>query len=86
MTRPALELLNEALDGAVVCDIGQVCPIGKRALDQAVRAGELATWRGHWHPVPGAPFGIGPLKTCWGRPEHRDCWDGFSLRSSAEAV
>lgn len=67
--RPAHEVLNEALDGHVITNIGQVCPIGKRVLDQAVRAGKLTKWRGKWFPVAGAPFGIGPDKTCWGTPE-----------------
>lgn len=61
--------LNAALDGEVVVDIGQVGPLSRDVLKQAVRAGRLVTWRGKWFPIAGAQYGIGPLKTCWGTPE-----------------
>jgi hypothetical protein len=62
--------LNAALEGAVIVSLGQVTPGEKRVLDQAVRAGKLVKWRGHWFPVAGCPqYGLGPLKTCWGTPE-----------------
>jgi hypothetical protein len=53
----------------VIADIGQVNGAWKRALEKEVRAGRLAKWRGHWYPTAGAPWGIGPLKTCYGTPE-----------------
>lgn len=66
-------MLADVLAGRdVVPDIGQVKGAWKRALDHEVRAGRLVKWRGYWHPTPGAPWGIGPLKTCYGRPEIRD--------------
>jgi len=55
----------------VVCDIGQLGQAARRALDNAARRGEIAKWRGHWAPIAGAPFGIGPLKTCFGPREVR---------------
>jgi hypothetical protein len=54
----------------VVVDLGQLDGPALLALRRAVKAGEIARWRGHWHPVPGASFGIGPLKTCYGPLEH----------------
>lgn len=60
----------------VVCDIGQIDANAKRALRRAVAAGTLAQWRGYWHPVAGAPFGIGPLKTCYGTAAARDYFTG----------
>jgi len=65
MTR---DFVAEALED-VVPNIGQIDHMGKLALERAVRAGKLAKWRGHWHPVTGAHFGLGPLKTCYGRPD-----------------
>ncbi len=70
--RNEYELLDAALRGDVVCNIGQVNEGAKKLLDQAVRAGKLTKWRGKWFPYAGAPFGIGPDKTCWGLPEVRD--------------
>lgn len=61
-----------ALNGEVICNIGHISPETERALNKLVRTGELAKWRGHWYPTSGAPWGIGPLKTCWGLPEIRD--------------
>lgn len=61
--------LNAALDGEVVVDIGQVGPLSRKVLKQAMRAGMLVSWRGKWFPIAGAQYGIGPLKTCWGTPE-----------------
>lgn len=69
MTNETYDRLNAALEGTVIVNIGQVTLGEKRVLDQAVRAGKLAKWRGHWFPHAGAPHGIGPLKTCWGTPE-----------------
>lgn len=56
------------LAGEVVVDIGQVNGLWKQMLDREVRVGRLTKWRGHWHPVAGASWGIGPLKTCYGTP------------------
>lgn len=50
----------------VVVSIGQLTAKDKKALDAAVKRGEIAKWRGHWHPDPGAPWGIGELKTVYG--------------------
>lgn len=65
--------LADVLRGAhVVADIGQVNGLWKRMLATEVKAGRLVTWKGHWHPIAGAPWGIGPLKTCYGTAEARD--------------
>lgn len=58
--------IDRALSGEVVCNIGHVDKPTVRALEKLVRAGTLVKWRGHWFPVAGASFGIGPLKMCWG--------------------
>jgi len=59
-------MTDALMAGEVVCDTGQVDPLTRRYLDKLVRSGEALKWRGHWYPVAGAAFGIGPLKTCWG--------------------
>lgn len=56
----------------VLVNIGQVDAALQRALDRAVRAGELTKWRGKWHPLAGARFGLGPDKTCYGTVAARD--------------
>lgn len=61
----------------VVAVIGQVDDASRRKLDAAARNGEIAKWRGYWYPVAGAPFGIGPLKTCYGPVGSPDRWAGF---------
>lgn len=63
---PTQWIIDEALAGDVVCDIGQVNGATKRALDKMVRTGTLLKWRGKWFPVAGAEWGLGPDKTCWG--------------------
>jgi hypothetical protein len=63
--------LDRVKAGEVVCQIGQVSQEERRALDRATRSGEIVKWRGYWHPVAGASWGIGPLKTCWARPNVR---------------
>ena len=50
----------------VIPNIGQIDHAGKLALERAVRAGKISKWRGYWFPHAGAPYGIGPLKTCYG--------------------
>ena len=55
------------LSGKVVCNIGQVIKADKRRLEKLVKAGTINKWRGYWYPVPGASYGMGPLKTCWGK-------------------
>jgi hypothetical protein len=50
----------------VVVSIGQLTAVDKKALDAAVKRGEIAKWRGHWNPDPGAPWGVGGLKTVYG--------------------
>lgn len=67
-SRPTQELIDEALAGRIICNIGQVGPQAARQLDKLVKAGKLAKWRGYWYPSAGSNFGIGPLKTCWGLP------------------
>ena len=63
-------MLADVLAGRdVVPDIGQVNGAWKAALTREVKAGRLVTWKGHWFPVAGAPWGIGPLKTCYGTAE-----------------
>ena len=52
--------------GDVVCNIGQVTPSDRLALERHVRDGTAIKWRGHWYPVAGAAFGLGQLKTCYG--------------------
>ena len=61
----ARDFVAEAKAG-VVCDTGQVTTQGKRQLERAVKRGELVKWRGYWFPNSGAPWGTGPLKTCYG--------------------
>lgn len=55
--------------GDVICDTGQISPEERRMLEREARKGRARKWRGHWHPVPGASWGIGPLKTCFQRVE-----------------
>lgn len=69
-----------------VPDIGQVDPATKRALDKMVKRGEIAKWRGHWHPVAGAHFGIGPLKTCYGPKESRDYFAQWANADKSRAA
>jgi hypothetical protein len=64
----ARDFVAEALENPIA-DIGQIDDAGKRALARAVRAGTLAKWRGRWYPETGASYGLGPLKSCYGRPE-----------------
>lgn len=59
-------IIPAALSGEVIVNIGQIAPETERALNERVRSGELTKWRGKWHPVAGASFGIGPDKTCYG--------------------
>lgn len=56
----------------VIPNIGQVTGLWKQMLERDVRAGRLAKWRGKWFPVAGAPYGLGPDKTCYGVPALRD--------------
>jgi len=56
----------------VVANIGQVTGLWKQMLEREVRAGRLTKWRGKWFPHAGAPFGLGPDKTCYGTPALRD--------------
>lgn len=60
------DVVAEALAGRVIVDIGQLDHCERKALGAAVKAGTLAKWRGHWAPVSGASWGIGPLKNCYG--------------------
>jgi hypothetical protein len=71
--RTLSDLIAGALDGEIICNIGQIDKPTARALDKLVRGGKLAKWRGHWYPIAGANFGMGPLKTCWGIPAYLNC-------------
>jgi hypothetical protein len=66
------QIIKRALDGEVVCSIGQIDNETRRTLDRMVKFGTLTKWRGHFAPVAGAPHGFGPLKTCYGTPETFD--------------
>ena len=59
-------IVPAALAGDVIVNIGQIDKPTARQLDRLVRAGTLIKWRGKWFPVAGAPWGLGPDKTCWG--------------------
>lgn len=63
--------------GGTIANIGQLDAATRRELDRMVRRGVLAKWRGHWFPIEGAPYGMGPLKTCYGPVEARDYWATF---------
>lgn len=54
------------LAGDVIVQISQIAPETVKQLDKLVRAGTLIKWRGKWFPTAGAPWGLGPDKTCWG--------------------
>jgi hypothetical protein len=58
-------VIESFLAGEVICDIGQVSMQDRRAMDCLVRSGGAVKWKGHWFPIAGASFGMGPLKTCW---------------------
>lgn len=73
-------VIARALAGEVICNIGHISPETERKLNKLARDGDLAKWRGHWYPTAGAPWGIGPLKTCWGPHEVRDF---FTARRAA---
>jgi len=68
-------IIPAALDGEVICNIGQIAPETELKLNKLVRIGGLAKWRGYWFPTAGAPWGIGPLKTCWGLPAIRNFYE-----------
>lgn len=63
------EALNVIRQGRVVVNIGQLDRIAKYQLEMEVRRGNIVKWRGHWYPVTGADWGLGPLKTCYGLRE-----------------
>jgi hypothetical protein len=50
----------------VLVDIGQIDQELKKSLRRWIKAGRIITWRGHWYPVAGASYGLGPAKTCYG--------------------
>lgn len=50
----------------VVVDCGQISKSDRGRLDRAAKKGMLDKWRGYWYPLPGASYGIGPIKTCFG--------------------
>jgi hypothetical protein len=60
--------IARALSGAIIVNTGQLQKADTKALDREVRRGALVKWRGYWHPIAGAAWGIGPLKTCYGTP------------------
>jgi len=61
----------------VIANIGQLTEGDKRVLEMGVKAGVIVKWRGKWFPVAGAPFGIGPDKTCYGPKALRDQYVTF---------
>lgn len=69
MTGPAASYWVAQAHQRVICDTGFLTDEAVRALNRECRTGGLVKWRGHWRPVAGASFGIGPLKTCYGTPE-----------------
>ena len=64
--------------GQVIACIGQLDDGTRRELERLAKRGIIAKWRGYWHPVAGAPWGIGPLKTCYGVAAIRDGFAGWS--------
>lgn len=72
-----MDIIERAANEVIPC-IGQVSATEKRALDKAARRGEIDKWRGYWFPVAGAPFGVGPLKTCYGPVGSQERWSGFT--------
>ena len=58
--------VRDAINGRVLCQVGQIDDATIKQLNRLVKSGKLQTWRGYWHPVPGGSWGIGPLKKCWG--------------------
>lgn len=56
----------------VIANCGQVRGVWKRTLEREIRKGRLVKWRGRWFPIAGAPFGLGPLKVCYGTAEARE--------------
>lgn len=66
-------------------NIGQVRGAWKAALEKEVRAGRLVKWKGYWHPMPGAPWGIGSLKTCYGVQAIRDHFAKVDVRDGEAA-
>jgi hypothetical protein len=62
----------------VIADTGYLTKSDRAALDRDVRLGKIAKWRGRWFPNPGAPWGIGPLKTCYGPHEAKECFDAVA--------
>ena len=75
-------ILSRIEAGEVIANIGQVDAPTARALDKLVKASQIAKWRGHWFPDAGAPWGIGPLKTCYGPIAARDYYASFSRRAT----
>lgn len=63
--QPIEWLVHRFLSGEVIVNIGQVDAPTKRLFDRWAKSGIALKWRGCWYPVAGAPFGIGPLKSCW---------------------
>ena len=60
-------IIEMALAGRVVCNIGQVNKATARRLDRLAKAGEISKWRGYWFPVSGGSWGIGSLESCWAK-------------------
>jgi hypothetical protein len=59
-------IIPAALAGDVIVNIGQIAPDTEKQLSKLVRTGTLLKWRGKWFPTAGAPWGLGPDKTCYG--------------------
>ena len=74
---PEKALADVLAGNDVVANIGQVKGLWKCALEREVKAGRLVKWRGKWFPTAGAPYGLGPDKTCYGTIERRDFYKGW---------
>ena len=62
------QVLRRILTEGATPNIGQITPEIAKSLNRLVRAGRLATYRGHWDTLlPNC--GIGPLKTIYALPE-----------------
>ena len=62
-------IIDNVESGMVVVNIGQINKPTAQKLDALVRTGTLRKWRGRWFPIAGGDWGLGSLKTCWGKAQ-----------------